>query len=289
MARTGVTYEQVAAAADQQLSTGRQPTISSVREALGTGSPNTVHKHLTVWKSARPQTVSAVRELPSKILDAINAEIEQATAAARAEVETQLVQSQSETADLAAAGEILEDERDALAESVVALTTERDTVAGKNTEQAAEIIRLVAEIERERNSAENARIEVAQARLKIESQAADIVRLAADASRLQADLAKETNARVDAEKSAAVLTAKFEAATNRADAAEKRADTVAAQVEAERKVSDQVRADGKKSAEESAELRGKISALTAQIEALKQVKPAAKPAPVAPKNSPKTK
>jgi SOS-response transcriptional repressor LexA len=35
---------------------GQQPTIRAIREALGTGSLNTVHKHLAAWREARAET-----------------------------------------------------------------------------------------------------------------------------------------------------------------------------------------------------------------------------------------
>ena len=54
MARQGITFEQVAAVADALAGEGQQPTIRAVREKLGdTGSPNTIHKHLTAWREAR--------------------------------------------------------------------------------------------------------------------------------------------------------------------------------------------------------------------------------------------
>ncbi|WP_221931826.1 DNA-binding protein [Klebsiella pneumoniae] len=53
MARQGITFEQVAAVADALAGEGQQPTIRAVREKLGdTGSPNTIHKHLTAWREA---------------------------------------------------------------------------------------------------------------------------------------------------------------------------------------------------------------------------------------------
>ncbi|PRD67253.1 hypothetical protein C6P61_17445, partial [Malikia spinosa] len=48
MARAGIQFEQVAAVADTLMGEGQLPTIRAVRERLGdTGSPNTIHKHLT--------------------------------------------------------------------------------------------------------------------------------------------------------------------------------------------------------------------------------------------------
>ena len=48
------------------------------------------------------------------------------------------MQAQAEAAELAAAGEVLEGERDELAEQVAVLTTERDTLAGKAAQQATD-------------------------------------------------------------------------------------------------------------------------------------------------------
>jgi colicin import membrane protein len=127
MARIGITFEQVAAAADALVGAGKQATIQAVREALGnTGSPNTIHKHLTAWRAARPQAVAAAVELPAELVNALGAEISRAAAKARAEIEGQLVQTLAEAAELSAAGEALEIERDELTQQVGTLTTERD-------------------------------------------------------------------------------------------------------------------------------------------------------------------
>lgn len=114
MAREGISYEQVAAAADALLGAGQQPSIRLVREALGTGSPNTVHKHLTAWRQARPVAQGAAYELPAELVNAFGRELARGAAAARAEVEAELVQAQAEAAELAATGEALEFERDEL-------------------------------------------------------------------------------------------------------------------------------------------------------------------------------
>lgn len=208
MAREGITYEQVAAAADALVAEGKQPTIRAVREQLrGTGSPNTIHRHLSDWRAARPQAVAAAPELPGSIIREIRQEIERAAAQARAGIEERLVQVQAEAADLAAAGEALEAERDGLLEQIAVLTSERDRLAGQAAEQAAEIVRQGEEIERERRAAENARIEVAQNRLKIEAQGEAVAEHRAEVERLRAALEEERQARTEAERQQAVLEA----------------------------------------------------------------------------------
>ncbi len=156
MARQGITRDQVFTAADALVGDGQQPTINAIRERLGgTGSPNTIHKHLVQWREARPVAAVAAPELPQALTAAIAGEIEKAAAKARAEKEQELQQAQAEAAELGAAGEALEAERDELAEQVAVLTTERDTLAGKAAQQAADLAEAQQRIEREQQAAEN--------------------------------------------------------------------------------------------------------------------------------------
>jgi len=287
MARPGVTFEQVAAVADAMIGEGQQPTIVAVRDRIGTGSPNTIHKHLTAWRAARPQATAAAPELPVSLTTAIAAEIEKAAANARAEVESKLVRAQAEAAELANAGEALETERDELLENVVELTTERDTLAGKAEQQAADIKAQAERIEREQQAAEAARVDLAKAQLKIEASAERLGEQAAEIERLRVALDSESKARITSEQQAAVLSAKLESMTDRATKAEARTeiaekqsqqnaqelnsarnqvqaqqialDAAAREIEDVRRQIKDVRAEAKKSGEEAAELRGKLT------------------------------
>jgi colicin import membrane protein len=302
MARTGITYEQVAAAADAIIGEGSQPTIDAVRKRIGTGSPNTVHRHLTAWRAARPQAAVAAPELPATLTTAIAAEIERAAASARAEVESKLVESQAEAAELADAGESLEIERDELLEQVAELTTERDILAGKADQQAADIKAQAERIEREQQAAEAARVDLAKAQLKIESSTERLGEQAAEIERLRAALDLESKARIASEQQAAVLTAKLESMTERATKAEARTelaekqsqqsaqelnsarnqvqaqqialDTAAREIEDVRRQIKDVRSEAKKAGEEAAELRGKLATVVQQ-----KPEPKAKKAP----------
>ena len=175
MARVGISYDQVAAAADALVGAGQKPSIRNVREALGnTGSPNTVHRHLTEWRAAQPVAQGAAYELPADLVNSFGRELARGAAAARAEVEADLVQAQAEAAELAATGEALEVERDELTAQVAALTTERDQAQATADERAQEIARLAEQVQREQQAAEGARVELATARLKIEQQAEQV-------------------------------------------------------------------------------------------------------------------
>lgn len=220
MARIGITYEQVAAAADALVGAGQHPGIKAVRERLGTGSPNTVHAHLTTWRAARPAAVVAAPTLPASLMSAISDEISQAAARARAEVETELVRSQAEAAELSAAGGVLEDQLADLTEQLVGVGAERDRAVTLAAERADEIARLVEQVEREQHGAESARVELATARLRLEGLAERQASQAAEIARLTAALDEQRTARAAAEQSGAVLAARLEAATERAARAE---------------------------------------------------------------------
>jgi len=66
----GITQEQVNAAADALVAAGDKPTVDKVRQALGTGSPNTVTRMLENWRATlaqRMQKVITLPDLPSEV------------------------------------------------------------------------------------------------------------------------------------------------------------------------------------------------------------------------------
>lgn len=211
MARTGITFEQVAAAADALAGAGKQATIQGVREALGTGSPNTIHKHLSAWRQARPVAQAAALELPAELAAAFGRELARAASAARGEVEAELVQAQAEAVELASTGEALETEREALAEQVAGLTTERDQHQATALERAQEIERLGQAVQREQQAAEGARVELAKAQLKIEAGAERGTALEREIERLREQLEAAQAGRQSAEQKAAVADAQLAA------------------------------------------------------------------------------
>ena len=107
MARTGISFDQVAAAADQLTADGDNVTIQAVRERLGTGSPNTIHRHLAEWRAAAPKPERKAKAMPLEIEAAIVDELERQTAAVRAELGKQLEQTKAESGELARVGETL--------------------------------------------------------------------------------------------------------------------------------------------------------------------------------------
>lgn len=58
MAKIGVTYEQVAAAANELSTNNKRPTLEAVRRILGTGSNSTLVKHLSTWRTTEEGTAN---------------------------------------------------------------------------------------------------------------------------------------------------------------------------------------------------------------------------------------
>jgi len=209
MARIGVTYLEVAKAADELVARGIEPSIRLVRGELGdTGSPNTIQRHLSAWREARPAAAAAVAELSPSTTLAIASEISQAAAKARAEVEGQLLQARSEAEELASVGEQLELERDELLARLVEVTTERDQRIAINQLQGVEIKDLQEAVERENAAAESARTAVAKAEIKLEMAVAD----RAEIIRLREELREQSERLVLANRDLAVRCAELEAA-----------------------------------------------------------------------------
>lgn len=210
MARTGVTYDEVVAAADGLMAENINPTINNVRNRLGTGSHNTIHRHLTTWRTQLPQIVTTNSEVPQPIAAEIMRELIRVKSEARAEVTERLVICQDEAAELAARGEVLELEVQKLKESVEAAERSRVDLMAKLLEKEGVIERLTHENERERYATEQARLMAAQMRNKVEDQTQKIAEISSQLDELKSNNIAMTKAKTSAEKDAAVLATRLE-------------------------------------------------------------------------------
>lgn len=285
MGRVGITYEQVAAAADALLAETGNVTLKALRERLGTGGMGTIHRHLNTWQANRPKVAAPAIELPPEIHRAMGAWVLQASTEARAAAEEGLVQAQAAANELAKAGEKLEEERDQLLDQVARLTTERDQEQATANARQAEITRLTKEVERERDLAGKAQVDAAQAKHKLEDLAASIANLKESEAQLRTALKEETAARVKAEREAAVLLSERDAARKEAQAEKDRIQGLQSHLDAahaevkqlridheqqlaaeraaaakERAAADKAKEDARAAAVESAELKGQLKA-----------------------------
>lgn len=149
-----VTYEQVAAVADQFYRAGvKNPGASLVRgelkklaDAAGTsvGSPNTIQTHLEQWRRVqRPADApGAPAPLPPQLAGDLARALSVAAEVARKEVQADLDQCREEVATLAAEGLRLEAANAELVEQLAAMTSQRDAMQGQLAERTAEADRL---------------------------------------------------------------------------------------------------------------------------------------------------
>ena len=169
MARQGITYDQVATAANALTGEGTRPTIQNIREHLGTGSPNTIHRHLSNWRAAQVPAERPTARLSDELTNAIGKEIEQHAAAARTEAETAAQEARAEADALADTGEGLEAEREAAAKRAGQAEAERDEITADRDRLAAELERVNGELDEARELAQQRSQQLADARARITS------------------------------------------------------------------------------------------------------------------------
>lgn len=211
MARTGITYDEVAAAADGLVGNGEQPTIQAIRAVLGTGSPNTIHRHLTAWKqAASPAEQRKAPELPAELQTSIVREIEKQAASARSEIEHKFIEAQSTANDLAAIGEELENKNADLEELNQDLSNQVQQLTALSNERLVELNKTEIELKSERENSEKTRLQLAQSLNKNETLESQIILLNNKVNELQIKTEEVTKDKIKSEQQAAVLEAKLE-------------------------------------------------------------------------------
>ena len=89
MSREGITFSQVAEAANQLRASSINPTVDAVRAQLGnTGSKTTIAPLLKAWKAEQEKDAStAIACLPVDLVEAVKAVNERLQAGAQAQVD----------------------------------------------------------------------------------------------------------------------------------------------------------------------------------------------------------
>jgi len=147
MARPGINYETVKAAAIDLLGEGQHPSIQRIREMLGTGSNSTIAQHLKSWQqelAKAPQTA-----LPPAVPEAVMSAVEQFWRVAMAQAEARFQTLRDELGQKVTAAESTRDE--ALASKQQAqeeITTLERALANAEAASKALEDRLLTEQER---------------------------------------------------------------------------------------------------------------------------------------------
>ena len=214
---TGITFAQVAAAADRLTADGTRVTIEAVRSHLGTGSPNTVHKHLKLWKACLKTPTAHPLTISQSLTAALHDELTKTAAEARAQLEEKLADCEASIDSLEKGGSMLESERDGLLQKVQELTTERDSIRGKSTQQEIALSTLEERAAKELSAAENARGALAQEKLSSAHLLSSVEANNVEILRFHDALDVERTARISAEKSAAVLASELQSTARAAE------------------------------------------------------------------------
>lgn len=219
---SGITFAQVSSTADQLVSQGSKVSITTIREILGTGSPNTILKHLNAWRGKLSKLGVASLAISSTLNNALSNELITFAEASRAEVERKLIVTEADVVALMRGGELLEHERDDLKQQLQEMTTDRDTISGRSTQQEIDMGLLSERLIREQSELGNTQIRLAMEKLKlVDLQKRDLDQLA-EIQRQADSIQVEGKARIVAEQLAAVLATKLDhalALTAKADTA----------------------------------------------------------------------
>ncbi|TWI69711.1 plasmid replication DNA-binding protein KfrA [Pseudoduganella lurida] len=187
------TFDAVSSAATGLQERGQPVTIEAVREALGSGSPNLIQKHLSAWRATQDAPAPAPKaELPAAVVAALADWAQQFAEQSGAGARDALAQSESDMAALAEAGEALEAERDAL----LAELSAANVLAAERAEQ---IERLTVELRDAREVATNALVGKAKDQLAIDGKDRQIADLRSQLERSVTSAGTDSDARLAAE------------------------------------------------------------------------------------------
>lgn len=167
--RSGITYEQVAEAADSLIARNLRPTQIAVREVLRTGSMGTIGNHLKTWVKSATSTILPSVALPTAIQGVIASEIVRAVGQACASLELQLSE-QKEYGDL-----LLEENKEherTILQTESALEEMKETLhqqAGVIDRFQQELTSVKAELEQERVHRQEGCLALAKSEQRLES------------------------------------------------------------------------------------------------------------------------
>lgn len=247
--RSGVTAEQVHAAADAIAAEGQRPTIRSVRERLGTGSPNTIQRYLAEWRESRPQVAQAAYELPAELVNAFGKELRRGAEAATAELRQELSESHAETQELAEIGEGLEKERDDAIARAEAVETERDQIAQDRDQIKHDLDRVQHERNEARELAESRGQDLAQAQNRITTLTEQLDEVKEQAGNHRKRLEEAQQQAQQSQQAAAVAESKADAQAEKAGDLKEQLSELKAELSEARKEAREAREQAAKDAE----------------------------------------
>ena len=211
MARTGITYNEVTAAIDKIIANGEGVTIMGIREVLGTGSPNTIHRHLKAWQSAQPPAKVRVVELPPALADALTQELARQVSEARSEIKDELQRALDDADYLSSDGEKRESDIEDLREQLAIKDNEIGNLKADFDRVTDSLARTQNDLSAERALVNEMRDELALVKNRVMTLTDQVTDLKSELATTKADAKSAHYAQVKAEKAAAVSAAQLEA------------------------------------------------------------------------------
>lgn len=200
MAAQEITYDDVAAAAARLQEQGQAVTLEAVRDGVGAGSSSAVYQHLASWRAEHAKPPEPPRAtLPESIVADLAEWARQFAVDAGAADRAALAEADAERAQLAAAGDALEAERDGLRADLDETTGARDAAQALLAERDETIERLNAELRNARQVAMEALVSKAKDQLAIEGKDSQLAALRAEIERNVTAQAAESDRRLAAE------------------------------------------------------------------------------------------
>lgn len=267
MARTSnITFGQVAQIADAMKAAGTRPTARAVRERIGSGSMGTIHKLLQQWTgkgAAQEDEETEAAELPAHIQNALMDFIGTEIATACEPINEELQAAKEAAEDIAQDNERMHLINETLRSELDECRQQRAAAIAQLDMTRAELINtnIARDGLREQNTELLREIDRAQHQIEM------LASFQTDLTQARAALAESSAARIEADRSAAVLTAQLEAANTRNDELWARFADLRSHAE-------KLEADAKQANNRYEACAARLEAAAREIESLRKPKPA---------------
>lgn len=229
MARTGITFEDVHAAAESLLGRGLNPTIQRVREVLGTGSNTTISEHLKNWQQQLAEAPKII--LPPTVPEAVALALDTFWKIAVQHAEAAFDEQRTRAAQAAAAAEQARDaaisEQRQIQAEIEQLRRQLETAQTTARDFADRLL-----VEQERRANAEMAIQAAEQRVQAANDALGQIRTETAARVAQLETMLQQT-RADSEKQLTDAQQRFEAEKQRASASEARLANLLDQLRAE--------------------------------------------------------
>lgn len=163
-----ISFEQVAAAAENLEGRGAEPTLQRVCEHLGAGSPHRIQRHLSAWRRARPAPDPPAPRLPAALIEALEEQLAKHASTALARGEQLAEEARGDATTLAELNETLEQRLADLEVRLTSTESAAEQARSRRDELQAGVGELRESLEREQREARTHREALLQARQQVE-------------------------------------------------------------------------------------------------------------------------